>query len=286
MQDFTMEPMSAGEIIGRTFRIYRSNFSAMLLLCLLIGGVANLVVALLQLGLADTGAAIGTLVEGDNLTTIMAGNNLLASALDLAVQIFVTPLVSGGIAFIALAVSHGETDKNYFPRIMERYGNLVGTALAIAAITFLIGLGVGFFHVLLMGVFVNSYAMAVFPPVVLMILLAMVTVFAYPVAIHEDRYGFAWFGRSWGLMKCKFGKTLGIILLSGAIVYVVGWAVGAVTALLPPVVETVLDVAVTALLTPIPAIAMALLYLDIRMSTEGYDPGLRGSGMPGDDCRG
>jgi len=125
MNDFAMRPMDVTRIIDQTIKIYRSNFKAIILFTLLIGGTANLIAALLQMGPGITiwESPLASILQGDLeelgpafeafLYSYSAAQSdfwlpmMIGSAASLIIAIFVTPLVTGGITYITLAVSHG-----------------------------------------------------------------------------------------------------------------------------------------------------------------------------------
>jgi hypothetical protein len=106
---------------------------------------------------------------------------------------------------------------------------------------------------------------------ILIFVLMIFAALAFPIAIQEDRYGFSWVPRALILFKNKIGKTIALVLLTGFLILVLQLILQTLFALFPPLVSTVGNVLVTALLQPVALIAYALLYLDIRITTEGYD---------------
>lgn len=298
MQDFELRPMGIGEIIDRTFKIYRSNFVGILLFSLLIGGAVNLVVSLLTMGSAAQAssaatAALNALQSGQSLEWVMrdfygytqaaVGGSALWANL---AAILITPFVTGSITYIALATCHGEHEEGtgWLARVKGMYWKLIGTNLANGLLVFGIYLAVLlllFFAVLnpMRSVLYGVSSFGVFLVAIVVfcgaIFLSAYYNLLYAVAVQEQRFGFRPIKRTFSLLTRKFWKVLGTMLLLGLLVGLLELAFGAVLAILPPLLVSVVKSVTDALIAPITVIAGALLYLDIRMTTEGYDLELR-----------
>jgi hypothetical protein len=292
MDNFTLKPMSVIGIIDQTIKLYRRNFKAIILFTLLIGGTASLIVSLLQLGTRINMSEwpLQSILEGQfTLDTLLstysaAQPNLLASLLSFVVNGFITPLVVGGVTFIALAASHGTIKKNSLSQVCSIYGKLLGTFWA--EIVLIIGVIIAFLITILIFVstgFTAGFIIAAIVLIVCVFFISFLTVFAFPVAILEGRYGFAWLPRAWKLFISKTGKTIGLVLLTSLFVLILSLILQGIFALFPPLISTVGNVLVSGLLEPIPYIAFALLYLDIRMRSEGYDLEIRLASMENEE---
>jgi len=301
-----MKPMGVIGIIDHTIKLYRNNFKAIILFALLIGGTANLIISLMQMGsgIAVWGSPmISMLQEGgweelggaffetmfESYYAAQPDNSWVAGLLSLAVAIFITPLVTGGVTFVALSAGHGVfgneiTEKSYLSQIFSKYGKLVGTILAVYVLLFLFAV----VAVIILSMFIGIAAVSgsnlgiivgLLLFFIILILAMALYVFAFPVAIQENRYGFAWLPRAWKLFTSRIWKTIGLGLLTLVLIFILliilQIVFGMVFVLFPPIFIVVSSVLVTALLTPITMIAFALLYLDIRITTEGYDLEMR-----------
>ena len=284
MNNITMKPMNVIGIIDQTIKLYRNNFKAIILFVLLIGGTANLIVALIGLGAnaATLESPLSRLLQGEfSLETLMysfigAGgtgqSNAFSDLLDIIVSVFLYPLVAGGVTFIALTASHGTVENSYMSKVSPKYGSLLVTFLAMIALYLAFFIAV----LILVALFSRLIFLAVIIIMGLFVFIALpLTAFCLPVAIQEERYGFAWLPRAWGLYKSKTGKTIGLLLLTFLFVQILTLVLTTLFALFPPLISTVGTVLITALLEPVTLIAAALLYLDIRMTAEGYDLELR-----------
>jgi len=283
MNGFSMKPMGVIGIIDQTIKLYRSNFKAIIMFALLIGGTANLIIALIQLetGISLLESPLQNIAMGQSIFDTLANSyvaaqpNFLSSLLTMVTTVFITPFVMGGITFIALAVSHGTMDDSYMSRIGPKYGKFLGTFLAIGIIVIPLIIAGVIIAIMFSSTGMIGVVTIFLVAVVLMLAYIGLFVFAFPVAIQEDRYGFTWLPRAWSLFIRKIGKTIGLVLLTILFVGVIQLILHTLFALFPPLISTVGNVIITALLTPISYIAYTLLYLDIRMTAEGYDLEIR-----------
>jgi len=291
MYNFDMKPMSVSGIIDQTFKLYRGNFKAFILFALLIGGTANLIVALIQLGpgVVVLEAPVARIVNGQSLSDVFgllgayagAGQpNLLASLLSLAAAVFIQPMVIGGINFIALSAAHGTAEVRYLPQVWSRYGKLLGTFLAIFVLLIpIIAIFVIIFYIGFISGGIGAKIIVSVAMIIAVLMLMSISAFAFPVAIQEERYGFSWLSRAMRLFWYKKGKTIGLLLLTALLVQVLSFILRLIFSLLPPLFSTVGTILVTSLLQPVSIIAMTLLYLDIRIRAEGYDLEIRLAAM-------
>lgn len=287
--EFNLKPMSIGGILDLTFKIYRGNFVAISLYSLLIGGVASLVVNLLNSGasLFEASSLLPLLTQGASIDQILptltqaasAGDSILASIASLVVGIFVTPLVTGGITLIALGACYGKQyhGRNALQLIKGMVGKLIGTNLAMGVCIFAVMIVFAIVTFLMGLLMISAETAALFTIVMVLLVVALLLVFVpvsafyFPVAIHEERFGFGAFFRSIGLFFSKFWRSLAVLLLSGLIVSVLQFTVSAVQAFFPAIVQAIISALLSGILQPVTLIAMVLLYMDILMRKEGLD---------------
>ncbi len=305
MQNFSFMPMGAGTIIDRAFRIYRRNFASIVLFSTLIGGSAALLLSLLRMGPAAfsstslTNILMGA-INGDidsvlesyytatqAVSTASTIGNVLSFPLGLLTTVLLTPLVTGGISLIAVSAFFGQSasPKEYLGRTKPFYGKLVATSLAQILVSIL-GVIVIVIPLLITTLVVIISDVASGAIIALIIIMAVATILAaclltcfltlvYPVVVHENRTGFGAVGRAWKLFRRKIWKTLGVSILAWGIVIALSTVLETLAMFLPMFFATVLSTVISTLLTPISIIVSVLLYLDIRMTTEGYDLELR-----------
>ena len=313
---FGLRPKSIAVILDNTFRLYRRNFKAIALFSLLIGGLGQLLVqfitALLMDGtsVADVQSMVlssSNMLEdffssGDVAMSYqniwdMMGTSMGSILLSLAITIFVSSLITGGVVSIAAGYYHGETDSpvGWLRRIGRMYGRVALTGFAqllfIGMTSFVAAIAAVLVLVLLVLAFANA-------PVVLSVLgIALIVVvlalsfwpeLIFPVAIIENKFGFMGFSRTLALYFKNFWRVAGLLVLVWLITLMINlplsllymiWPMLEVSGLAGSVVVywagTILSVVVSALTAPLMPIAMTLGYLDIRVRREGYDIALR-----------
>ena len=287
------QPMSVGAILDRTFKTYRDKFIEISLFSLLIGGTMALLISIFEPGSAGLGAMISIpslmeSVQGGNLelldiiqTNTAGGSPIISLLLNIIDGLFVTPFVTGGIIFVILSVFHGHQieKRSLFSNVQKIYGRLLVTNLAL--ILFFIGLIIVaaiLISILMAVVFaVGMATLIIVVPVILFAFLfvATFTMFVFPAVVFEEKRAFRALGRAFQLFRYKIWKSFLLLILVTLMVIVISWIFSLIAAFLPFFISTILVSAVQGIVTPIPIIAFAYLYLDIRMTKEGYDLELR-----------
>ena len=300
MHNNLLKPMSVGTIIDQTFRLYRNNFLSVILFSLLIGGSITAAISMFSrdaqlfgyfssvfdmMKEITTGEGLNNFTE--NYTAPSLSKYLLSMLLSLLNMILVMPFVSGGIVFITLAYAHGikETAGVWFSQVRPLYGKLIATMLAmIFASSIIVSLLFTAFMIIVALVIAfgvqNTWLFLILIPFALAFLLGLIALLAfialvYPAAVQENLYGFKSIGRAWNLFRRKFWKTIGLVVLVYLITSIVTVVLSMAIAFLPWVAMYIADAAIGALISPVALIAITLLYLDIRMTKEGYDLQLR-----------
>lgn len=302
-----LRPIDFGTLFGATFQVLKRNprptFGAALLL--------NALVTILAFGLVFglTIVSIDRLERagGSDADAIIAGTFgliLLAGVVATAVALVAQALLQGLITIEVSRQVLGEknTLKQLFARGRGRWGALIGwTVLLSSALTVAIVILVGLVVVMVaigepagiaagvaIGV-LGGLGLAVLG-IWLWIKLALV-----PAAIMIERLTLgAAIGRAWRLIRGSFWRTLGILLLFTVIVQVAASVVSApfsiaatfggalvnpagdeLSGLIVLIGANLLSIAVTVIVGAIGAVlttsAVALIYTDIRMRTEGLD---------------
>ncbi|MGH7904713.1 MAG: hypothetical protein ACREPA_11420, partial [Candidatus Dormibacteraceae bacterium] len=102
-----------------------------------------------------------------------------------------------------------------------------------------------------------------------------------PALFEEDGGGIAALGRSWALVRKRWWRTLGVLLVAGILAALVGAAIaGVLGALAGALPGTALEIRLGALaraiasavVGPFPALVAVLLYLDLRTRSAGVPP--------------
>jgi len=304
------QPMKVSTILDQTFKTYRAKFLEYSLYSLLIWGTVTLLISLLLPGATRLQSTVSlpglvSAFESGDISDIFTSFQpvnyssiieMLLSFLSVSLSflsiVFVLPLITGGIVFITLAVFHGteEVIKSSFSMVVKLYGRLLLTSFAQMAIYVLAGLALLVIMIPFIIFFVISASATGSGVVILLIIFTFVLMaglffavmvffsflmFVFPVTILENKVGFKPIGRAWRLFWRKKWKTIGLFLLSYLMTSVITWIFSSLGLFLPILINTIINSAVHGLVMPIPIIAFTYLYMDIRMTTEGYDLELR-----------
>ncbi len=289
-----LRPLGAGEILDGAFRSFRRSQGSILAISLLV----NLIAAIPATILTIIGMSRMLLIDGDQVTL---GTDWVSGALALAGAVVVGVLVSitlpvfishaVGEAVLGRAVTLGQiwaAARGKLWRAILLVLLLVGVALVaglvialIASVRQLQGLAVLLFFVYF-GVGAWLY---------------IKVVFATPALVLEDLRVRAAIRRSMTLTKGRWWRTLGVLMLSGIIVGIInqvldvglGAASRAVIDLIMPASSsTATPVAVAlagmledAVTAPFFSGVIALLYIDARIRSEGFDQVLLRATNPG-----
>jgi hypothetical protein len=266
-----MKPTNIIGIISQSIKLYRSNFKEIILFSLLFVGTVSLIITLIM----QTAFIRKPIMSEQSILDIIT--SWLAILLIVAVAIFTLSIVIGGITFITLTVAHGNRAGRYVSNIWSRCGKLSGTLLSIVALFILLYF---VFFVILNNP--DGFGLLLAIPIgIIMIICFIVSIsisaLAFPIAIQEERYGFSLMRRALALSSSRTSNNL---FITGLLVQVIAFIFSKIFGLFhqqlvstifhQQLVSTICKILVSCLLLPIPIIAMALLYLDIRMTEEGY----------------
>ncbi|MCL1912610.1 MAG: hypothetical protein FWG10_01690 [Eubacteriaceae bacterium] len=299
MQDFSLEPMGVGMLIDRSFKIYRSNFRSVIFFSLLIGGTFTMITSLINVNRMQSTQTLWSIfselvynfenpqnlieeISNLNANTI-SPRSWVVSSLN---SVFIQPLVTGGLTLLVFNICTGrerpETPVGWFNLVKPLYSKIIGSQLALSVIT----LGIYFALILLVIILSLLFAFSSLPDfLVFIVMLALLlpsvlgttvySMLALPVAIAEERFGFKFIKRAFQLLFLRFWKSLGLMLATTTLVSIISSVFRMALAFLPPIFRAVLDAMISGLVSPVSVIASVLLYLDIRISKEGYDLELR-----------
>jgi hypothetical protein len=266
MADLDLRPLSLGEILDRTFSIYRKNF-------LLFAGITAIPQLLvLALGLAQTlfmtVPAAQRNVPAEQLLAGPSGNlvafGLIGGLVGVVVYLVAYLFAQGGTVFAVSELYLGRTTT-----IGASLGRMRGQLLSLFGVILLNGFAVGFAFILLIipGIYVACRLLT-----------------CVPAALLEDLGPRSSLERSWGLTKDYAGRAFVINLLYFVLAYAAAFLFtlpfGVAIALsaknpealrlwtaLSHVGEFVGEV----LVSPILTIATAVFYYDLRVRKEAFD---------------
>ncbi|HTS11224.1 MAG TPA: hypothetical protein VMH00_03830 [Candidatus Limnocylindrales bacterium] len=259
MAETDLRPMTLGELLDRTFTLYRNNF-------LLFAGIIALPL------LAYMGVSIGFTVWTSGMTTTR-GNPALNPAY--IGGVFLGLFVGFAIYMVMIEMAHAATvfavSDLYLgrtPTVRQSFARLKGRILRLLGVAILCGLivGAGFIALFIPG-----------------IILACRLAVAVPVTMLEDEYPAAAISRSMELTK---GFAMQVFLI-GLLIWVISFGVSMLfqspfffliamqkNGLLPlgmQILQHLCTFLAAVLVGPIGTIAFALMYYNLRVRKEAFD---------------
>ncbi|MFY9560062.1 MAG: hypothetical protein WAQ52_07500 [Terriglobales bacterium] len=269
-----LRPLSLGELLDRTFFLYRKHF----LLFVGILALPHLVVLAFQLTGVALQPGVGSLTTTSLLWTV-------------ATWIVVVGVAAASQGATVIAVSHVHLERP--ASIKESFTGMKGRVLYLALI--LIGcwilIGLAFGVPLLIGIGVGGVWIAIFviPGIVLALMLAMAWALTVPIAVLEDTGFFDSLSRSAELTKGFRGRVFVVYFLFLLLFYAVimAWEIPIlavlgtamrshqqnVTAMMlwTRVALPVCSFLTIGLVGPLMTIGLSLLYYDLRVRKEAFD---------------
>jgi hypothetical protein len=252
-----LRPMSLGEILDQTFRLYRNHF----VLFVGIAALPQLVILAFQTVVA-TAQTTGVMGTGGTKTIVVS---VLGAIVALALYLAAT---TASMAATVVAVSNLHLDKPI--TIAEAYGRIRHSVLRLAGV--IIGMTLG----VMLGLVIF---------IIPGIILALKWALAIPVAVVEDAGLSVATSRSSDLTKGSKGRIFAVWFVVLALIWVVtilfGIPVGVIAATsaskggqVPFWLEGVnssLGFVVNSLCGPLLTIAISLMYFDERVRKEAFD---------------
>jgi len=261
MANLDLRPLSLGELLDRTFTLYRQHFA----LFVGISAIPHLLV--LALNLANTLASTGTATprQGQLPSTGLMAGGVVVAILGIAIYLIVYLFAQGGTFFAVSEIYLGRTTT-----IGASLRRMRGKVLKLLGVTILNGLAVGAATILLIipGIYMLCRLMA-----------------CVPAALFEDLGPGESLSRSFDLTKNEAGRAFVIWLLYFVLAivaatlfefpfsFMAGLAVRQTGS--PAQLWTALmhvgNFLGTVLVTPYLTIATAVFYYDLRVRKEAFD---------------
>ncbi len=255
-----LRPLSIGEILETGFKLLRGRFST-LIACVLVPVVP----------LTILGTALAAAIDPDRYDVDATGTSSSADLANL-----VDNLLGGCAAAIAIAAGFPVISSAYLgeqvdARTSLRYGLSRLLPLLVAYFVISIAVGLGLIALVIPGVF-----------------LAIKWSITFPAIVAERTGAFDGMTRSWELTRGTwwrvFGALVVVLLISFVLVFLVLVAFGAALASSDSISETTFAVLITAvsiaalaIVYPLTAAIVTVLYYDLRVRNEGLDlPALAG----------
>lgn len=243
-------PMSVGQILDRTFALYRQNFA------LFAGIVAVLQVPLAILSMLITATSPQSSTTGGTFDVSQFSGSLALSGLTGILSLIFSAIITGALAQAISARYLGREITIEGAYMSIGTGTVV--ALILASILYGIIVGIGFIFLVIPGIY-----------------LLVRFLFVSEVIVLERTGIWEAFGRSSQLVSGSWWRVFGIGLLVFIITAILEGIVGSVAGALFFTGHRVLGQAassiVAILVKPFELGALILLYYDLRIRKEGFD---------------
>lgn len=274
-----LRPLSIGELLDRTFRIFRKHFLTFVLIAI----IMQLPVSILQVGSA-------VMVNNFALGT-MAGNPF-----DNPEIILPTMLVSLGIGFASFIITQVGTaaltqavSDSYLGRTVSfdsAFSRMGNTWFKLILATIVGGFFMfGLFIPIMLGSFIPC--LGFFIALIGMFFLGAVASILFsllpPVVVLERASVIDAVKRAWTLSRLRFWWVLGYLVLLTVLTFVIifgpaavigvvlGLVLGEMSILVQSIVQQSATLVLTAVFLPIRIAAITLMYFDLRIRFEGFD---------------
>ncbi len=257
MATLEFQPMSVGQILDRTFTLYRRNFLHYIAI-VAVAVVPFRVLLYLAMVLVDDMVGMAENEAQSALAVMMIVTGIIGMIIAAIAQALARAALLRAVSgsYLGEDVSLGQAYRKALPRLWS----ILVAGFLVGIITWL-----GLLLLIVPGViFAAAFALTI------------------PGIVVEDLGATEGMGRSWHLTRGNRSKVLGLLLLVWLIGLVVGatlgFAGGFVAAPLAQmndyvgsVVEDLFSMVAIVLTTPIGATATILLYYDLRIRKEGFD---------------
>jgi len=281
MADVELRPMSLGEVLDRTFNLYKNNF-------LLFAGITALPFFLVLL--AEVGAAGFAAMKGAVPQAAPMSRGALGSAIGGGAFVLILYFLMIGAAHAATVFAVSDLYLSRPASIRGSFARVGWKALRVLLIFFFIGLvvGGGFFIVFMLGAFLGSsavIALGMLALIVPAIILVCRTAVAIPTAMLEDAGAVRAIERSMQLTKGHALQLFIIFVLVVTVTYVgillfqapvMALIVASVAAQKTPsfglqVLQHLAEFISQVMVGPIGTIAFSLMYYNLRVRKEAFD---------------
>ena len=286
-----LRPMSFGQLLDRSFRLYRQNFLTF------VGIVAAMVIpvygiylvfSLLSIpNIADAIERLDNLSPTDNPLTLFAtqmqatgsGNSYLLSILSF--------FLIQGIATMALVKAIEDSYLGRPADILGSYGKIAGI---LGPIFIVLIIEILFFIVLIVWFFIPCIGW--FTGLGMLIFASIVIFPMVPITVVvENQRAFAAIRRAWDLARRRFWWVLGYVLLLSVLAYIIMVGPSALLSIgtlymqetvlsgfdaatrivIQTSISQVISMFMQMLYLPIQITAITVMYFDLRVRTEGFD---------------
>lgn len=281
-----LRPLRLGEILDSAFRLYRATFvEVAVLVAITLGAFQTLAVLVQgpQPALLDPQA-----FEATEATTLIV-RSLAGAGIAILAQLFVYPLVRGGVTGIALERDRGG-DSSWQHGLqlgLRLAGRLLGLAFLLLGLgllgavvaTAVVGLPIALFASLDAPVVAVLWGIASgLATLALALVVTAIIRLAVPVVVVEHVGPWTAVRRSYELVRPQLLRIVGIVVLTALLLGIVGAVLGVLNFVFAifggaaGVVGAILVTTVSLVITvPLEANIALLLYVDARVRVEGLD---------------
>jgi membrane-anchored glycerophosphoryl diester phosphodiesterase (GDPDase) len=273
-----LRPLSIGEVLDAGFRLLRHRFGT-LMLCVLAAGLPLSILRTIIIASTDPDYYDVNAVQfGDTPTEVIVGQIVAALVVLLGAMVAIAAcfrVISA--AYLGEPVTAGQSLRAGVRRIPALF------------VSFVV-LGVIFFVLLVIAV----ASRGVLAPVFIFFLVKLAL--SWPAIVAERAGPFRAIGRSWRLTRKSWWRSFAVLLVLGIITLVLYYAFAAavyaalnsmdsISEIALATVDTLFIVIALALIYPLNAAILAVLYYDQRVRKEGFDLQLLADSIGSDASR-
>jgi len=281
-----MRPMNSGEILRRAVGVYRRGFALLLLVTALVNVPLAVINALIGSRVANILTPFADYLAGTTEPTPAEIERFISDALPAIVS-----WLAGAILTPALILASSEVDAGGQPKVGDVYRRAFGSFLAILVGGFVVGLVVGavFLGIIVLGVLIlivagdQAVGLGILGVVVAFVVAFVVAGYisvrwaVWPAAVVLEGKGpLEALGRAWRLAKGSLWRIAGVTFVTAVAAGIAGLALGivggALGAALPAGWEGFPTELLMILVGSWSAIVTTVLFLDLRVRSEGIPP--------------
>ncbi len=266
-----LRPLSVGETLDASFKVFRQNFGTLALCVLVVSVPVNIVSTLITASTSNTSFEFGA-----TRTTTSASGTIIAGTLITAVLAMVLYTLASAACF--RAVSGAYLGQRHTASESWRFAATKLLPLLLLSLLFFLAVVAGTIALIVPGIWLSIALSLSFP--------ALLSEGLSPVAAMRRSFGLVR-GRWWATFGALFVMYLIVAVISGVVGAVIGGILGAATdsRTVSAVVLTIVNILASMITLPLFAAVLTILYFDLRVRKEGFDLQLLAQGV-GQDAPG